>query len=532
MIQSVREGSTGILYFNGGGAEGQSSAPSSVAVHESSPVGNDSEIMFVPNYDMDAAIDLLREFQKLEQIDGRPLTASYKARGFNWYPAMVSYLFWHVFFPYIKYQPLVSEYLKGNKQFLWKTNGTFRALITVFDGGNKSTLKTRLHYWLIRVNNRLVVRRNRVALLYFSFGRSDFRAKEVRETLSRLGSRFIEVVPPTTFRAMIQNILGGGKEYYYGREPNGKGFNHRYDVTGLAPDKQKLFAVAIQVVERTITSFLTEYEDHLQALEKCDATTFYGLDDINGYIFPLLYACRTRGMRTIGHQHGAYVKRHAGYTMPGIAREDFTWFDQVIVWGEYWKEKLLQVSSLYTPEFFIIGANKFTKTYALSPSQSESPKNVLIPYEFLTNTFKVGRYIQKLIDLGYNIFFKPRPDEKLSDQLDAYCLPAAYRDRLTVVTNLDQATLGKIDVVAGTMTTLIYELLPYNKIVWIFETEYRHLEDLVEEGLAHKVRYEDLETLGQYVFSPTLFPADKLFGRDSLSDTLRNHVVSAVNPRL
>ena len=330
---------------------------------------------------------------------------------------------------------------------------------------------------------------------------------------------------------MIRNILGGGKEYYYGREPNGNGFNCRYVLTDLAPDKQRLFEVAIQVVERTITSFLIEYENHLQTLEKCDAGTFYGLDDINGYIFPLLYACRSKGMRTIGHQHGAYVKRHAGYTMPGIAREDFTWFDQIIVWGEYWKEKLLKVSALYTPEFFIIGANKFTKTYAVSPSSSESPKNVLVPYEFLTNTFKVGRYIQKLIDLGYNVFFKPRPDEKLSDQLDAYCLPPAYRDRLTVVTNLDEATLGKIDVVAGTMTTLIYELLPYNKIVWIFETEYRHLEDLVEEGLAHKVRYEDLGTLGQHAFSPTCFPADKLFGRDSLSDTLQKHVVTAANPR-
>ena len=211
-------------------------------------------------------------------------------------------------------------------------------------------------------------------------------------------------------------------------------------------------------------------------------------------------------MRTIGHQHGAYVKRHAGYVMPGIDREEFTWFDRVIVWGEYWKEKLLKASELYTPEFFIIGANKFKKTYPISPSKSELPRNVLIPYEFLTNTFKVGQYIQKLIDLGYNVFFKPRPDEEIADQLDAYCLPAAYRERLTVVANLDDATLEKIDIVAGTMTTLIYELLPCDKIIWIFETEYRHLDDLVEEGLAHKIRYDDLHNLDASFFAAHAFP--------------------------
>jgi hypothetical protein len=231
-------------------------------------------------------------------------------------------------------------------------------------------------------------------------------------------------------------------------------------------------------------------------------------------------------MRTIGHQHGAYVRRHAGYVMPGISREEFTWFDKVIVWGEYWKEKLLTVSKLYAPESFIVGANKFKKTYPILRSQSKSPKNVLIPYEFLTNTFKVGQYIQKLIDLGYNVFFKPRPDEEIADQLDAYCLPGAYRERLTVVSELNEATLQKIDIVAGTMTTLIYELLPCDKIIWIFETEYRHLDDLVEEGLAHKVRYENLANLDKNFFTPTRASVEKLFGDESLEETLRKRVLS------
>ena len=515
MIHTIREGNTGILYLMARGKNSRSMR---------------GEELFVPNYDMDAAIGLLREFQELKQLDGPPLKASYKVGRYNWYPAMVSYLFWYVFFPYVKYQPLVSEYITRQRQFLWKNEGTFRAFISVLHGRNKRTIKTHVHYWLAKWNNRLVVRRNRVDLLYFSFSRDDFRTKDIRETLIQLGSRFIDVVQRTSFRNMIRNMLGGGKDYYYGREPTANRFRYAYDLTSCSVEKKKLFEAAVQFLERSVTNFLVEYEDHLKALRKCDAHTFYGLDEINGFIFPLLYACRTRGMRTIGHQHGAYVKRHAGYVMPGIAQEDFTWFDRVIVWGEYWKEKLLKESQLYTPEFFIIGANKFRKTFPVSRSQSESPKNILIPYEFLTNTYKVGCYMQKLMDLGYNVFFKPRPDEELSDQLDAYCLSPEYRERLTVVANLDDATLEKIDIVAGTMTTLIYELLPCNKIIWILETEYRHLEDLVEEGLAHKVRYEDLAKLDQGFFTRTCFPTEKLFGSERLADILKNRVVSPVNP--
>ena len=367
MIQRVREGNTGILYLTSIDRKGSSVARSEVAAYGTGAKRDRDEELFVPNYDMDAARELLREFQELKQRDGCPLRASYKAGRYNWYPAMVSYLFWYVFFPYVKYQPLVSAYLHGQRQFLWKTDGTFRSLINLLEGQNNSSIKTRIHYWLVKWNNRLVVRRSRVDLLYFSFGRDDFRAKEIRETLSQLGARFIEVVPRTSFFKMLRNMLGGGKDYYYGREPTGNKFGYSYNLTGLSAEKTKLFEAAIQAVERSITSYLIEYEDHLKALQKCDAHTFYGMDDINGYIFPLLYACHTRGMRTIGHQHGAYVKRHIGYVMPGITHEDFTWFDRVIVWGEYWKDKLLKASKLYAPEFFIIGANKFKKTYPTSP---------------------------------------------------------------------------------------------------------------------------------------------------------------------
>src|SRR6185369_4955826 len=141
----------------------------------------------------------------------------------------------------------------------------FRGLIDVLRKRNKSNLKIRIHYVLVKWNNRLAIRRNRSDLLYFSFGRDDFRSKEIREALNRLGCSFIEVMPRTSFRDMLRNMFRGGKEYYYGREPSTNRFGYRYDLAGLTFEKSKLFKAAIEVVERAITSYLIEYGDHSKA---------------------------------------------------------------------------------------------------------------------------------------------------------------------------------------------------------------------------------------------------------------------------
>lgn len=61
--------------------------------------------------------------------------------------------------------------------------------------------------------------------------------------------------------------------------------------------------------------------------------------------------------------------------------------------------------------------------------------------------------------------------------------------------------MNGVDIVAGTSTTLLYQLLPYGRPTWIFDTDYSYADDLVEQGPAHLVRYEDLNTLDDGYFS-------------------------------
>jgi hypothetical protein len=306
-------------------------------------------------------------------------------------------------------------------------------------------------------------------------------------------------------------------------------FQHSYNLHGIDIHKEFLFRRAIEKVEWNISGFIREYKTHCNNLKDKGFKIFYGFDDANGYVFPILYACRQNNIKTIGHQHGLYSKRHAGYIMEGIDPKDYVWFDKIIVWGDYWKDHILSISNVYSPDMFIVGANKLSWNYTLPKTSKSRPKNILVPYEFATNTYKVGRFMMKFIDLGYNVYFKPREDERLEDQLEAYRLPDEYRHRVSIITDIDNSTMEMIDIIVGTMTVLIYELLPFKKIIWVLDIEFNLIDDLVEDGYAHKIKYEDLDKLDESYFVRTEEDANYFFSSETLKETLSKHTFEPLN---
>jgi len=64
-----------------------------------------------------------------------------------------------------------------------------------------------------------------------------------------------------------------------------------------------------------------------------------------------------------------------------------------------------------------------------------------------------------------------------------------------------------------------------------FRRRVQHLEDLVEQGLAYKVRYEDLATLDQRYFTAAEIDVDYMFDPESLHETLAKHVLTYENGR-
>lgn len=495
---------------------------------------------YLPHCDMDAAIELLKEFQELKDSStGATLKDNYHCEGFNWYPAMVSQLFWYVFLPWIKYFPLAVDAINRRTDFVFESEGHFRSLLQTLDLAStrrvRVSWKLHLHEWLWKLNNELLVWRKKGDAIFFRFAAKDFRSKDILERLDELGINYIPAVPSHSIWTALSNIFRRGPDYFFAQPPptwHGNRFERCYQLAGLPPEKTVLFAAAISLVERTLTSCVADMHLHRRWFRKCGARIFYGFDDVNTYLFPLLYAARSLGLFTLGHQHGAYVKRHAGYTLPGLPDRSFVWFDRLLVWGPYWRDKMMRDAPVHPPEIWTVGSNKLKHVYTPSRGQTSdpTPSNILIPYEFLADTAAIGKYIRRFVDCGYTVWFRPRPEGPVNAQLDAYLLPEETQEKVQLVRGpLNDELLTKIDIVAGTMTTMIYELLPAGKIVWYLDTPYRHLQDLVEEGLAHHIYLEDIQPPGHMsadLTKKTFIHVAELFSKKGLREVLQSNLAA------
>lgn len=519
---SVREGATGILTL-------------------SSKEGTNT---FLPNYDMDQALEWLLLFQELSDRSGTLLKDSYRVEGHNWYPPMVSHLYWYVFFPWVKYFPLIEDFIQGKKEYVFENHGMFSQLIALIKAGcgnsSRPSWRVRVHDWLWRFHNAWLVRWKEFDLVFFRFAFHDFRSKEIIKILKASGLRVLEAVPAQTPRMTLKSFFQSTNYYFYS-QPVQRSLRNAFSLQFILPENKMLshlFSSAIQYVETTITGSIEECKIHKRNFSTSNIKFFYGFDDINDYLFPLLFAAKDLAIPTVGHQHGAYVKRHAGYMMRGIAPSCFEWYERVIVWGDYWKKKMLRDAPIHPSGRWVVGSTKITLPYSSQESQIAEtdhrvPTTIFIPYEFLADTASIGKYIEAFLSMGYVIYFRPRPDESLDAQIEAYQLSPQSAAALKISTGpLDREFLDKIDIVAGTMTTLIYELLPAGKIIWYLDTPYRHLLDLVEEGLAHCITLEEILPPGKMPsekLRPTKLAPTALFGEKPLELSIQQEVMECMH---
>lgn len=476
---------------------------------------------YIPFYDLDAARELLLEFQELKDVSGVALKDNYIVNGRDWFPSVVSWLYWHFFFNYVKYQSLIDPFFGNKTRLHVECDGEFSRFLRILRGPEMpNRWKQKALHSLIGLQNRLALRNHRYQVMFYRFSREDFRSIEICSALKKVVNNYIEALPCPNFKQAIISLKNKEAVYYYGSVPCKNQFSFEYALNNLSDVKRNLFSAAANSIGAAISGYIRECRIHKQCLSNSSVKTFYGFDDVNGYCMPLLLACKDHGIKTVAHQHGAYVKRHAGYIMEGIDPDRFEWFDNLIVWGQYWKDKLQRDSKAHAKRHITVGANKFHWDYSTSKGVVKGRKNVLIPYEFLTNTHLVGKYISALIAGGYHIFFKPRADDNPVNQLRTYCLSNEDIRSITVIETLNTQAISNIDIIAATMTTLVYELLPYNKIVWILDSEYKHLYDLVEEGYAHKITLSELPMPSYEKWEPSRMNEEELFSKEELFTTL------------
>jgi len=253
-----------------------------------------------------------------------------------------------------------------------------------------------------------------------------------------------------------------------------------------------IFKYALEHVKKNILQHIARYSTFKTFLTNKSFDLFVGLDDCN-YPYPYLYAVQDNDMLCIGIQHGGYAMRHEGYVMKNLATHP--WYDYLIVWGEYWKKIFIKNNKIFPASNVLVASNKHAYQYDILP-KPDSSKSILIPYEFLADTILIGKFMQAFYAEGFKIYFKHRSDEVASDQVKSYEL-GSIANNLILVGEITPEIMASIDIVAGTMTTLLYDLLPYNKPIWILETPFRLQYDMVDNGLARLFCWDDIENIGE-----------------------------------
>ncbi len=494
-IYDVNEGDSGVLYLT-------------------DQYGNTEK--YQPDCDLDKTQELLYEFYQLKTNKDTVVKDSFVIDGHDWFPNTVSTLYWQYFFQVIKYRTIIDKYIKGEIVFSNISTGRFLKLISLIDGCSDNILKRyakNIYNKIICFRNLLVVRKNGDILL-FKYTIDDFRLKEISQELE--SEYNILNVCWVSKKNVLKNLFNRDVFYYTFPSPIYE------NKIAIVDESSVIFTQAIGYVQSIIHTQVRAKNNIIKTFRRLNYKLFLGLDDAN-VVYPLIYSSKEVGIRTVGIQHGLYARRHEAYILNSI--DNYDWYENVIVWGEYWKDIVVKNSKLFSNDFHLIGSNKHTYKVGVNNYNECNNKTILIPYEFLADTIKVGVYIKNLIDCGFEIYFKLRTDRSADVQIKAYELND-YESKVHIINDITPSIMEKIDIVAGSMTTLLFDLLPYNKPIWVFDTSFKLLYDMVEADMARLITEADMADIDNiYIHDmkkKSNIDLDYVFGETSIVDIVKD----------
>lgn len=480
---------------------------------------------YYPDNDLDKALELLFTLYELKSADGVRFLDNYWKNGVNWLSGQVGNLYWRYLFRFVQYAPLIERIESGEikPHFVNKVN--LARIHEVLHPDRRFKLKDRLYYNRLIPRHNAKIARNGIDMLFYRYGPGDFRTRDLLAIFEDKELDFHFCYSPSKNIYKARNSQPHQVYFLHRKQPCTRIFAKEYDLTGFEARTRRVLAAIIDRVEENMSFQYLEYKRHLKDLSRAKPKLFFGLDD-HQEAHPILHACRELGIPSVGYQFSMYARRQAAYVLERWEPGAYQGFDKVIIWGKYWEDTIRKWSDAHPDDYFALGANKHGYDYRRLESDRFSNKNVLVPYEFWGNTRLIGRYMMKLMDLGYTVYFKFKPDERPERQLDCYRLAPEYSRRLAHVFDITDELMAEINIVAGGMTTLLYDLLPYGKHTWVFDTEFKLLDDMVRDGLAVKVRLEELESMPEPEKSDRNMDYTYLFNDMQLSEVVDRHVVS------
>ena len=288
---------------------------------------------------------------------------------------------------------------------------------------------------------------------------------------------------------------------------------------------RKILSKYIKQVDRSIYKI----EKLKKLLKKLDPKILFAIDDARSYN-ELILASSLLGIVSYSIQHGHFTKYHVGWIKEEGVEGKIPSPSYILVWSDFWKKELIRLKSIFDSDQIIVAGVKDVFSHREMPTSKEGSISVMIPYETVCPKAEVSLYIRKILECNdVKIIFKLRPDIKESLQLEEYGLENEKSSNFEAKLSLDYD--DTVDVVAGTYSTFLYDMIAADKPVVILNTSTDYGEGLIVHKLAEKLELdenicENLKNQSKLSSSERIRRKELLYGKEPilLQDTLRKIV--------
>ncbi|CCU83517.1 polysialyltransferase family glycosyltransferase [Mesotoga sp. BH458_6_3_2_1] len=196
----------------------------------------------------------------------------------------------------------------------------------------------------------------------------------------------------------------------------------------------------------------------------------------------LTYAAKLRGIPVAEIQHGIINRFHAGYIYRHVVNRSDT-PDELLVYGQAFKEVLTDESVLFKPESIHVVGNYYIESVKNQPTipevqviknDSKDKQVALITTQPIYEAKAYAEAVTSLGKKGYFVIIKPHPSELKEKYF-------AFQDRNVIVSTFSVFELLKIaDIHLTISSTCALDALQYSvpSVVLRFEDHQKHLEAL------------------------------------------------------
>lgn len=427
----------------------------------------------------------LRRLESLNRLvteDGRPLSSVLVWRGFELWWFRQDRLFRNLLLPLIRYRPLLESLLEAGKVEVLEAPKDFRYAATllrraggscVIQGERGSLRLSAANFagFLLKLASSTIAlgwalfRPPAVALYALKpvapeLG-CDRRFKDIYAELRARGLRFVELVCSVRDHDAWREQRARRRPAIYYHQLGR--LLHR---THLAPSRPRLREEPSDRFERAV---LDEYwQELLRCRDRVRATYWVlrvvrprlllALDDDRD-MFSALAAAKAQGLPTVSFQHGVYARYHTGLFCYGRnpgGRNHAA--DRHFVWSEYFRDRLLQHSRLFTPEQVRVAGHirHLDRRTSRDGWRPQRKLRVLWLAEPVTPAEWVKEFITAVSrEPDMELHYRPRPDgmdgpQRAEIRKWEFPVPFSTHTRLG-------ADLAECDVVIGSYTSVLYE---------------------------------------------------------------------------